>query len=124
MLYLFILVNNLEVMSDFPRKRQALPDPLDLLSSVETPSFLKSALKKPKKAPKPKAEVISKEPTVNPSKYDSLEQYDYFATNGEAILDYWNNPQELQQPQLDPKKFIRKVDTRRKVVNQPLPDTN
>jgi hypothetical protein len=103
-----------------------LPNVDDLLSKP-APSFLNnlhlSSTKKRKIAHK---EVISKPPVFNKSEHNPIEQYEYFASTGDAILDYWNAPQEFHDKETVPDKrhMRKKVDIRRKATSQPhlLPD--
>ena len=103
---------------------------LDDLLSKPAPSFLNNLhLKNASNFKKRKTihkEVISKAPVFTKSENNPIEQYEYFSRSGDAILDYWNAPQEFYDKDTAPEKrhMKKKIDTRRKVTNQPhlIPD--
>lgn len=110
-----------------PQKRQrlaeslptSLPDPLSLLEDYKDLSkSSKKSLQKsvPKPLNKPSA-IISKPATLNKSEKDDLEQYDYFASQGTAILSNWKSAQEIPDPNQVPdrSKFIKSLKPKPKV---------
>ncbi|CAG9323078.1 unnamed protein product [Blepharisma stoltei] len=100
-------------------KESKLPNPLELLAKARSYKPIKVSQEKTKVKTNPyENAVIKKEPVMKANESDALEQYDYFANAGDAVLEHWNAPQELpdKEKPLDKRKFIRKQDFRKKKV--------
>jgi hypothetical protein len=98
--------------------KPSLPSAADLFSKSAKPAFLKGVLdKRPVRKAAGEAQIV-KGPVMNSSEYDPIEQYDYFASTKDAILDHWNAPQELVDKEAanDRNKLTKIHDTRRKAV--------
>mmetsp|Transcript_13097 Transcript_13097/g.24481 ORF Transcript_13097/g.24481 Transcript_13097/m.24481 type:complete len:123 (+) Transcript_13097:1405-1773(+) len=98
--------------------KSSLPSASELLSKSADPSFLKGAHRRRVSVKSSTSAQIVKGPVVNPSEYNSIDQYDYFASTQDAILDHWNAPQEITDAETpnDFRKLQKIHDTRRKAV--------
>lgn len=95
-----------------------LPPASLLFKNCSEPSFLKGAHKRNLKAKQATEAQIVKGPVMKPVAFDPIEQYDYFASTQDAILDHWNAPQDLPDVEApnDRRRLTKIHDTRRKAV--------